>query len=76
MISLDCTAIKKTPCLIGGRSCNFQPSFRGGSVMTPEKNSGEFSHGASVELLLFTFHSFSFLIRTLLVSSTLRTLVV
>ena len=36
MISLDCIATKKkkkkNPCLIRGGSCNFQLSFRGGSV--------------------------------------------
>ena len=28
---------KKNPCLIGGGSCNFQPSFRGGSVSLCQK---------------------------------------
>ena len=31
----------KNPCLIGGGSCNFQPSFRGGSVsFGPEGGEG------------------------------------
>ena len=30
----------KTPCLIGGGSCNFQPSFRDGSVSFMPKGGG------------------------------------